>query len=238
VWSLVFAQTAMGCASSTSTKQEADIKEFRYQLARLGVMALADQDHADPANLTLYLGPSIGKGTSGIVYPVVSSEDGKHSFKRDVCVYRSSHVGTSVPNFDCPNSAAAMRYVAKEVKLDDGTRSSILKEVELHKACSKNCPGVVQYLFSGESPGDNPTLIVVMGACKGELWDVLVASRQDVFRSASKGSVKPGLKRQTSGVSNYPYLPSESERLSWTRCLCETVRHCHNLGVLHRDLNP
>lgn len=211
-------------------------------------MSFADQDHANPANLTLYLGPSIGQGTSGIVYPIVSSADGKHSLKRDMLIHRTLHDDRSVPDFDCPTSVAAMRYVAKEVKLDENTRSSILKEVYLHKTCSKNCSGVVQYLFSGEAHGENPTLIVVMGACKGELWDVLCAYRQDVFRSVSKGSVKPGLERQASGVSTSScgsgsskitsYLPSEGERLSWTQCLCETVLHCHELGVIHRDLNP
>jgi serine/threonine protein kinase len=33
-------------------------------------------------------------------------------------------------------------------------------------------------------------------------------------------------------------LPSEAERLSWTKGLCETIRDCHRIGVLHRDINP
>jgi serine/threonine protein kinase len=140
-------------------------------------------------------------------------------------------------------------YVAKEVKLDDNKREAILKELDLHKSCSSECPGVVPYVLSGVTLGEPPSLIVVMGACQNELWDSLIAYNSDLTKSKSSLSksgvtTKPGLSRQTSQISTSTVktssvsLPSEIERVSWTSCLCETVRHCHVLGVLHRDLNP
>lgn len=215
-------------------------------------MASVDDVHLGTVTLTLQLGESIGQGTSGIVYPIVSDANNTSCTKRNVQIDPGERE-SAVKELSENHGSQATKYVAKEVSMDESNRESIMKEVELHRTCSADCQGVARYVCSGTSGGDNPGLIVVMEACKGDLWESLTAFGGGRFQRSSSNlsgtNTKPGLARSSSRQSTSwtqieldskagGSLPSGKERVAWTQDLCKTVCHCHSLGVLHRDLNP
>lgn len=215
-------------------------------------MASVDDVHLGTVTLTVQVGESIGQGTSGIVYPIVSDADNTSSTEKDIQVDPGARE-SAVKELSGNHSSQATKYVAKEVSIDDSNKESIMKEVELHRLCSADCQGVVRYVCSGTSDGDNPGLIVVMEACKGDLWESLTAFGGGRFQRSSSNisgtNTKPGLARSNSRLSGGSLpsgkdskaggsLPSGKERVAWTQDLCRTVCHCHSMGVLHRDLNP
>lgn len=198
----------------------------------------------DSAKICLQLGPQIGEGTSGIVYPVLSDTSGSILCAREI--YVRAHDNSS--EFTGNKFVSEVPVVAKEVKLEQDNREAVLKEVDLLKICSQNCRGIVQYVFSGMTIGDDPSLIVVMGACAGELWTSITAFKKRGYSKSISGvNLKPGMSRQGTGLTIsttssqsglVSRLPTETERLSWTKSLCETISDCHKLGLLHRDINP
>lgn len=119
------------------------------------------------------------------------------------------------------------RYAVKEVRLTSPAQEalrgddSLLQEVRLHRLCSEECSAVVRYVFA-HATGDS--LFVVMEACDSELWGVLVGEEKSCARLAAWHGEDDRL--------------SEADRWSLTGDLCEAVRHCHSLRVLHRDVNP
>jgi len=190
--------------------------------------------------LELPLGAELGRGTSGVVFPLLSSADGG-------------------------------RYVVKEVVWEEARRNDLLQEVRLHRLCSDGCAGVVRYAFSTittsplltagpcrEAFAENQRLLVLMEACEGELWDVMIESEEPALsrlpsrisarkNSKSSGSRPPLPQKADVALPGVPWtqesastaqFSSQSERRRWTLTLCDALRHCHGRRVLHRDLNP
>lgn len=118
------------------------------------------------------------------------------------------------------------RYVVKEVpKRDDASEDgALLQEVELHRLVSASCAHIVRYVFAYESPSGG--LAVLMEACDMELYDALILS--DAWITPVKAFASDGSQ----------LAATRRERLSWSRGVCDAVRHLHDHRVMHRDVNP
>jgi len=106
-------------------------------------------------------------------------------------------------------SADGGRYAVKRLK--HGAPSKALEhEVRLLKLCSAECCDIVRYAFACETAAE---FVLIFEACDAELWDALTGGWPH-------GHVDAG------------------DRRRWSLQLCRAVAHCHDLGVLHRDVNP
>jgi len=108
------------------------------------------------------------------------------------------------------------RYVLKEVATGTTADAALAEEVRLHRLCSQECSSVVRYAFACQT---EDALLVLMEQCDAVLWDAL--TNEGAWSSLAT-----------------PSQPSRAERWAWTQGLCEAVRHCHRLCVVHRDINP
>jgi len=142
--------------------------------------------------------------------------------------------GTSGEVAKLLNSIDGGSYVLKRVPLDrsagDAQRSTFvaLEEVRLHRLVSSGCDSIVRYAFSNLAGSE---LLVCMEACDLCLWDALAASPGGEHSSFAVG-----------GLASCA-APSGREKLREQRValhmeLAGAVRHCHELRVLHRDVNP
>eukprot|EP00747_Dinoflagellata_sp_TGD_P214323 gnl/TRDRNA2_/TRDRNA2_87197_c0_seq2.p1 gnl/TRDRNA2_/TRDRNA2_87197_c0~~gnl/TRDRNA2_/TRDRNA2_87197_c0_seq2.p1 ORF type:complete len:423 (-),score=74.90 gnl/TRDRNA2_/TRDRNA2_87197_c0_seq2:46-1314(-) len=144
----------------------------------------------------LHIGSELGRGTSGVVSPILDAID-------------------------------SGRYVVKEVAMktgstaDSAATAALLHEVRLHRLCSADCGAIVRYVFAYHS---QDALLVIMEACDAVLWDFLSGTPTWTHLSAPAAG----------DTCSLPHL----ERRRWTSDLCDAVRHCHSLRVLHRDINP
>jgi serine/threonine protein kinase len=215
-----------------------DHKENKY--ARyIGARYIGDSEQSKPSSLVMvvppiiiHLGESIGHGTSGIVYPIVSATSDAIASTKIVSVDAGS-MGTAKRQME---NVVKDALVAKEVAIAEDTSNDgvkdIMREVELHRLCSANCPGIAKFVFSGMIHGESSGLMVVMEACRGDLWDALVAKCNLQHAPSTPGQIGQ------EAVAPNVLHSRRDELVSWTQSLCETVCHCHSLGVLHRDLNP
>eukprot|EP00928_Gymnodinium_smaydae_P035124 TRINITY_DN24777_c0_g2_i1.p1 TRINITY_DN24777_c0_g2~~TRINITY_DN24777_c0_g2_i1.p1 ORF type:complete len:398 (-),score=45.40 TRINITY_DN24777_c0_g2_i1:215-1408(-) len=197
--------------------------------------------------LAVRLGSSIGQGTSGVVYPLIAA-DSEDGLTKEVEVDQRTYDIVA----DQLLQITDRNYVLKEVNVVEHSKDIVLKEVELHSLCSKECNGVVGYVCSGALAGESSSYAVVMEACKGDLWDALVAVHDGALLRKSTSSVtggnsrpgqtrrslRPSLSSSSLAVPKASQRPSDEERIVWTQGLCETLRACHAMNVLHRDINP
>ncbi|CAE7259193.1 CAMK2B [Symbiodinium natans] len=101
------------------------------------------------------------------------------------------------------------RYAAKRLK-SSSPRKALEQEVRLLKLCSAECSDIVRYAFACETATE---YVLIFEACDMELWSALTGTW-------SRGKA------------------ASSERQAWSLQLCRALSHCHQLRVLHRDVNP
>eukprot|EP00445_Apocalathium_hangoei_P071007 CAMPEP_0204130324 /NCGR_PEP_ID=MMETSP0361-20130328/13293_1 /ASSEMBLY_ACC=CAM_ASM_000343 /TAXON_ID=268821 /ORGANISM="Scrippsiella Hangoei, Strain SHTV-5" /LENGTH=382 /DNA_ID=CAMNT_0051082883 /DNA_START=36 /DNA_END=1184 /DNA_ORIENTATION=- len=124
------------------------------------------------------------------------------------------------------------RYVVKQVSLkrvetgDCVVLADLVHEVRLHRLCSAGCSSIVRYIFAHAS---EDSLVVTMEACDLVLWDALTPPG-GAWNLPAAAAYTGELQPDPVGL--------HTRLLHLSLQLCQAVRHCHALRVLHRDLNP
>lgn len=194
-----------------------------------------------PVSLDLCLGAPLGHGTSGVVSPLLAAVDGGQYVVKEVSVEdgEDKRVLQEVwIHRICSNGCeGVVRYAfAAATGGADSRRLLVFME-----ACA----------------GDLWDALVATRALAP------AAPKPDVLGRRSSFQRRPGTQRASRASVSSPNVgallggrplvplpamleepgavaggPSEAECRLWTRTLCEALRHCHGLRVLHRDLNP
>lgn len=202
-----------------------------------------------PVSLDLCLGAPLGHGTSGVVSPLLAAVDGGQYVVKEVSVEDGDDERVlqevMIHRICSAGCQGVVRYAfAAATGGADSRRLLVFMEA---------CAGDLWDALVAPRPAPQVSTSALAAPRPDARCRRSSLHRRPGTRRASRASVSsPNVgallgsrplaalpatpeERRTSFVSGGP---SEAECRLWTRTLCEAVRHCHSLRILHRDLNP